>query len=457
MISEKFRRQLREEAGLWKAEGLIDDTVYRQLGDRYQFDSLEQAASNRFVVILMGLGGILLGLGAITFVAANWQEWPRSLRVILLLSILVGFDAGGFYLWQHPTSGAKQRLGIALLLCGAVCLGANIALMAQMFHIGGSPYGLYVVWGLGVLAMAYSLQLRSLGVLSLLLLAIGYWLGIEYALEPGEASWIDLLIRHMAIAGAILFVPLAYWCESRLIFVMALLLIISSLNVTMGAIIPVYQLPGLGVALALILPPAVLWAYDDSQWPGIDGRRFRSLARSFALWLLGILFFFLSFKGVWNIEASDFEDILPGSAFLLVDVLIFIALALWQWFRLARPDRTKQYWGVDSVTAAIAGFLAITGIVTFWHISISPIPEIATYIFNILMFLLATGTIRIGLTEGSRAAFWGGMVLLILQIISRLFEYNTELLLKAFVLVLCGIGVIIAGLWFERHLSRQNV
>ncbi|MGC9526787.1 MAG: DUF2157 domain-containing protein [Limnospira sp.] len=456
MISEKFRRQLREEAGLWKAEGLIDDAIYRQIGDRYQFDSLEQAASNRFVVILMGLGGILLGLGAITFVAANWQEWPRSLRVILLLSILVGFNAGGFYLWQPPTSGAPQRLGIALLLCGALCLGANIALMAQMFHIGGSPYGLYVVWGLGVLAMAYSLQLRSLGVLSLLLLAIGYWLGISEALEPGEASWIDLLIRHMAIAASILFIPLAYWCESRLIFVMALLLIIPSLTVTMGAIIPVYQLPGLGAALVLILPPALLWAYDDSLLPGIDSQRFRSLARSFALWLLGILFFFFSFKGVGNIEASDFDDILPGSAFLLVDVLIFIALALWEWFRLVRPDRTKQYWGVDSVTAAIAGFLAITGIVTFWQISISPIPEISTYIFNILMFLLATGTIRIGLTQGSRVAFWGGMVLLILQIISRLFEYNTELLLKAFVLVLCGIGVIIAGLWFERHLSRQN-
>jgi len=457
VISEKFRRQLRQEAGLWKAEGLIDDGIYRQLGDRYQFDSLEQAASNRFVVILMGLGGILLGLGAITFVAANWQEWPRSLRVILLLGILVGFDAGGFHLWQHPTSGSKQRLGIALLLCGAVCLGANIALMAQMFHIGGSPYGLYVVWGLGVLAMAYSLRLRSLGVLSLLLLAFGYWLGVAYALEPGEASWIDFLIRHMAIAASILFVPLAYWCESRIIFVMALLLIIPSLTTTMGAIIPIYQLPGLGAALALILPPAVLWAYDDSLLPGIDSRRFRSLARSFALWLLGILFFSLSFNGVWDIEASDFEDILPGSAFLLVDVLIFIALALWEWFRLARPDRTKQYWGVDSVTAAIGGFLAATGLVTFWHISISPIPEIATYIFNILMFLLATGAVRIGLTQGSRAAFWGGMVLLILQIISRLFEYDTELLLKAFVLVLCGIGVIVAGLWFERHLSRQNV
>jgi hypothetical protein len=47
------------------------------------------------------------------------------------------------------------------------------------------------------------------------------------------------------------------------------------------------------------------------------------------------------------------------------------------------------------------------------------------------------------------------MILLTLQIVSRTFEYNTELLFKAFVFVLCGVGVILAGLWFERHLSRQ--
>ncbi|WP_280949143.1 hypothetical protein [Limnospira maxima] len=38
-----------------------------------------------------------------------------------------------------------------------------------------------------------------------------------------------------------------------------------------------------------------------------------------------------------------------------------------------------------------------------------------------------------------------------------MFEYETELLLKALVLVLCGIAVIIAGLWFEKNLSRPTL
>ena len=59
MLSDKFRHQLRQEAEQWRAEGLIDASVYEQLCDRYQFNELEASARNRFVVILLGLGSIL--------------------------------------------------------------------------------------------------------------------------------------------------------------------------------------------------------------------------------------------------------------------------------------------------------------------------------------------------------------------------------------------------------------
>lgn len=458
MISEKFRRQLRQEAELWKAEGLVDDGFYQQLADRYQFHSLETSASSRFVLILMSLGGILLGLGAITFVAANWQEWPRLLRVLLLLSVLIGFNTTGFYLWQNSTSESKQRLGNGLLLCGALCLGANIALMAQMFHIGGSPYGLYIVWGLGVLIMAYSLKLRSLSVLAILLLGLGYVLGIDTALSPGELSLIDVLILYMAIASALLFLPLAYWCESRTVFVMAMLAICCPLLVIMERLILIYPMTGLGFAITLILIPAFLWSYRDSQWPQVNGQPFESIAHSLAILFLGVLFFIFSFHYAWKYpNISNFSSLPPHSSFLFINVIVFTALTLWQWLRIVKPSASKRYWGVEASTAAIAGLLTVTAVVSFWHFSISTISQVATYIFNVQMFLLGVGTIRLGLMRGNRSAFWLGMVLLIAQIISRMFEYETELLLKAFVLVLCGIGVITAGLWFERHLSRQSL
>jgi cyanate permease len=70
--------------------------------------------------------------------------------------------------------------------------------------------------------------------------------------------------------------------------------------------------------------------------------------------------------------------------------------------------------------------------------------------------LLAVGLIRDGLALGERSPFWGGMVLLVLGIISRMLEYNTGLLLKSIVFALCGVGIIAAGLWFERNVKPHQ-
>ncbi len=466
MTNEKFRRQLRQEANLWREEELINNSLYQQLSERYQFNSIEKAASNRFVLILFSLGGILLGLGIITFVAANWQEWSKAVKLTLLLSIFLAVNIAGFYLWQtetdtFPAVGIKRRFGEGLFIFGALSLGANISLMAQMFHISGSPYGLFLVWGLGVLTMAYGLELVSLGFISILLFGIGYWQGIAEGsvFSAGEYSWLEFLLEHTAIIGGILFIPLAYWCQSRVIFICSLLLLIPALEVNIATILSLNLPFGFWSAIAIILPIGLLWGYDDSLLPKIETRRFQPLARSLAVWLLGILFFSFSFQNSWqSLEITKADDTIFRAIWGLIDVVLFSFLIFWEWFNLVKPSTIKSVkkWGLDQITSVISGFLIISSVVAFWHISINPIPVVATLIFNIQMFLLGGGLVRIGLAQGNRRAFWGGMVLLTLQIISRTLEYNTELLFKAFVFTLCGIGVMIAGLWFERHLSRQH-
>ena len=458
MISDKFRRQLRSEAKLWQAEGLINAPLYEQLSDRYQFDSLETASRNRFLAILIGLGGILLGLGAITFVAANWQEWPREFRVVLLLSVFVGVNAGGFYLWRTPLSNSREqmgwqkRLGQGLLLLGALSLGANMALMAQMFHIGGSPYGLYLVWGLGVLAMAYSLRLTSLGVVAILLMGLGYWLGIfEWWSSKEEFSWLDILVQHFPLVAGLMFVPLAYWCRSRAIFTLAAIAIVFSLEVSISQGLK----GGWGFAIASVLPPALLWGYDDLILPQAHSRLFQSIARTLALLFLASLFYITSFHGLWDSFPNSIQDKTVIDWIRLLDVAFLAGLTVFEWLRLGRQERKRpQRQGVDLTTNAIAAFLAITALTHLWNLTFTPIPILATFIFNVLLFLLAVGLIREGLAIGNRATFWGGIVLIALQIISRLFEYNTELLLKSFVFALCGIGIIAAGFWYEKHFAK---
>ncbi len=465
MISDKFRRELREQAKLWQAEGLIDTSFYQQLSERYQFNTLETASRNRFLSILISLGGILLGIGVITFVAANWQVWSREARVALLLSLFVAVNAAGFYLWRIPPSrsqssnqnilpatiGRNKLLGEGLLLLGALILGANMALMAQMFHIGGSSYGLFLAWGIGVLGMAYSLRLTSLGVLSALLVGLGYWLAVLDWSSKVEFSWLEVLVRQMPIAASIMFVPLAYWCRSRVIFAIGAIAIIFSLQVSIVQGLN----PSWAAAIFCALPPALLWGYDDAIWPNVHSRLFQPTARSLALLFLAGVFYVLSFHWLWQDSPNPAQ--IPPDWVLLANVAVLGGFTVFEWLRLGRLElrRPKQK-AVDLTTGAIGILILASALIPLFHLSFTPIPQLATFLFNVLSFLLAVGLIREGLALGNRQTFWGGMVLITLQIISRVFEYNTELLLKSFVFVLCGIGVIAAGLWFERHFAQIN-
>lgn len=458
MSSEKFRRQLRQESEKWWAEGFIDATLYEKLSERYQFAQLEGEASNRFIAILMGLGAVLLGLAAITFVAANWQVWSRSLKLVLLISTFIGVNATGFYLWRSKQQRGYQRLGHGLLLLGALLLGANLGLVSQMFHQSGDLYELLVVWGLGVAVMAYSLRLTSLGVLSVLLVAIAYlfswssptvWMGFQGT---------NLVIQHLPLIMSVVFIPLAYWCRSRVIFgLTAITLAVSFLfNFKPYAI----WSQGWLLAIAFVLPPALLWSFSDRIWRrGSSASRpedlFQPVSRSLALWFLGISYFWLAFRWWWWQPSSVINFWANAWTWpVLIDAAILGGVAILGWLELRYElfSRRPQDRVIHSGSIAIA--LLVSAFVLIGHVQLGVVVAIA---FNVLLFLLALGLVRDGLALTDRATFWGGMVLLVLGIISRTLEYDTGLLLKAIVLALCGVGIIAAGLRFERRRHPRRV
>lgn len=460
MVLDDFRRQLRQEAELWRAEGLIDAEQYQQLSERYQFHKLETVARDRFVMVLIGVGSVLLGIGVITFVAANWQAASRELKFTLLLVLFFAVNITGFYLWRQPNQGnqRQQRLGQGLLLLGALILGANLELLAQMFHLGSFGYELFLVWGFGVLAMAYSLRLTFLGLLAIILVQLGYWMGLaEASPSLNEWSWSRLIVQHMPLLSALLFVPLAYWCRSLWIFTLAAIAVVSSLQFNLNPLeILTHTDNSLSwiPAIAFALPPALLWGYDDLLWPTVTSRFFQPFARNLALLFISILLYILSFHSLWQPASSPPVPNNSPSSWLLIDITVLSGLALLEWSQLMQKIISRRvHRRMDHTTGTIACFIAITVLVTSWHLNISPITVLATIAFNALLSILACGLIYQGLTQGQRHAFWGGMVLLTLQILSRMLEYETGLLFKSFVFVLCGAGVIAAGLWFERRLS----
>ena len=457
MASEKFRYQLRQEAQQWRDEGLISPETYEQLATRYRLEELDSASRDRFILIVLGLGFILLGLGVITFVAANWQTWSRPIKVLLLLGLFMGTNCTGFYLWRSPDP-RQSRLGQGLLLLGALSLGANLGLMSQMFHQTGAAYTLYLIWGLGVWAMAHALRLTSLGFMAIILMAIAYCGGIWNFERLGGASGQEL--QQMSLIISFLFIPLAYYCRSRWIFGLSSVLIVFALGVNLAEYLSVADLSNTSFipALLFILPPGLLWSYGDDLLFSNSEVNFEAINRKLAVFYLGCFFYLCSFN-FWDnnfdsTQSGKFIDFAPWS--LLIAPIIFTIGGIWSWWKLGVRRTSNLPWRLDRNSTYIGTILVILFGLIWFNIAVTPIGIAGTIIFNLLLFLLAIILISQSVREGRRFNFWLGIILLILQIFSRMFEYDTGLILKAIALFACGIAAILAGLWFERYLSTVN-
>ena len=278
----------------------------------------------------------------------------------------------------------------------------------------------------------------------------------------------------MPVLAGLMFIPLAYWCRSRWLFRLGAIAVVYSLETSLIRL-ELVDSPAWIAALACALPPALLWAYSDSLWArhSLPPESFDRIARTLAITFLSLLFYILSFHWVWKaspIPAA--EEISPLPWFVLINLLVLGILTSWEWLRLfpqlgvgfsyKKTEKQKGFSFLCSrkyaaspgglLTNSVVGIMIVTSaLVPYWHLRISSLSVAAVWFFNLLLFLLATGLIREGLAQGQRRLFWGGMVLLTLQVFSRMLEYNTDLLFKSLVLFLCGAGITAAGLWFERY------
>lgn len=452
MASEKFRRQLRQESEQWWDEGLIDAQLYGKLAERYEFEEIESQARGQFTTVLISLGGILLGLGVITFVAANWTVWSREVKVILLMVTFLAINTIGFYLWRSPAKNGLQKLGAALLLLGGLTLGANISLVSQMFHQTGELYQLCLVWGLAVWLMGLSLAMPALSILSLLLVGFGYLRGtLDAVYFVSDLSLYHLAIVHMPLLSLVLFLPLAHRSRSRLTFGLAALLFSSSffLNLT---VIATWKLE-----VAIVVPAALLWAYSAQSAKKWIEPSFQAIARNIALVWLAVIFYILSFNNWASISNAPEIFRLSWAIHVMADFVICSSLAIWLWLKLGRRLANFSLTQERSLnTGVIAIMILLTGGSLYIHLNLTSLVVIGPLLFNILFFIISIAAIRDGLALGSRRSFWSGMILLIVGIMTRTLEYNTGLITKAIVFAVCGVGVILAGLWFERNIGQTK-
>ena len=207
MFERGYRRHLEADLVKWVAEGVISGDAAQSIR-KARFG---EAAASRLPAIFAMLGALMLAASVSAFVAANWQEIPRLVRLVGILALI----AGCFFPALLLDRRGMPRGADAAITLATLCFGAGIALVGQMYHLPADwPAGAMLIAIGGLAAAAFT---GKNGPLVIAFVAMTSWsCGRFDAWQWREIHWSFLL----------LFVPgflLALGRENRLLAHVAIL------------------------------------------------------------------------------------------------------------------------------------------------------------------------------------------------------------------------------------------
>ncbi len=148
------------------------EEIYKELlGQGLGIDAIQDAfnqvvtkeekedTQKRIIRIIVTIGAVLVGMGIFSFIAANWQEMTKVIKVSMIVIAMIASYTGGWFLrekWHY------EKTGEALLLLGTIIYGAGIFLVAQMFHTRGNWPDGFILWMIGTIVMAFAAESFSL-------------------------------------------------------------------------------------------------------------------------------------------------------------------------------------------------------------------------------------------------------------------------------------------------------
>ena len=181
-MNRKQVNWLQGEINTWCSEGVISAEIARQLNARYELAKKDQRSIG--LIILGSLGALLIGLGIISLLAANWGDIPRDLRaVISFLPLLISYGAALFIgLKRQQSLALNEPLGIFW----GLSIGAGIALISQTYHLPGDLETFILIWMLLLVPVVW--LTRSLGCVAGFYIGLLFWSGYVQD-KLGVAVW----------------------------------------------------------------------------------------------------------------------------------------------------------------------------------------------------------------------------------------------------------------------------
>lgn len=268
MFERGYRQRLEADLVKWVADGVISGDAAQSIRNA----RFGEEGASRLPAIFAMLGALMLTASVSAFVAANWQEIPRLVRLVGILALIAACFPIALQLGRRAMPWGDD----AAVTFATLCFGAGVALVGQMYHLPGDwPAGAVLV-AIGAVSAA-ALTGKS-GPLVIAFAAMTAWSCGRF----DDAQW-----REIHWPFFLLFVPavaLALGRENRLVAHTAVL----ALSVWLATLMwtPADRLVDGGLVIAIAYMAIGLLALDR-DWPA----EFRALL-SWGAWAFGVLLCF---------------------------------------------------------------------------------------------------------------------------------------------------------------------
>jgi uncharacterized membrane protein len=167
MSESSYRRRLINDLSRWQENGWVTPD-----GAAAILQSLPVPRTRGFTGLIAILGAVLLGLGVLSLIAANWEAIPRPMRLFFLMLALGAAHALGAHLRARGRILAAEA---SMLLAGLI-FAASIALIGQSYHLSGEFSDTVLLFAggcLGAAFLAHSTAMMVLGMAGAL-----FWSGL---------------------------------------------------------------------------------------------------------------------------------------------------------------------------------------------------------------------------------------------------------------------------------------
>ncbi|MBL9133301.1 MAG: DUF2157 domain-containing protein [Verrucomicrobiaceae bacterium] len=429
-MNASHHRWLHEQLPQWERDGLISAESARTLREKHAVDDTQPGLAQ---IVMGALGALLIGIGLISIIGFNWDEFSRPVRLLFAFLPLLGAQVVSLRILQRGGSAAAWMKETAALF-QALATGACIALVSQIYNLGGAWPDFLFWWC--VLSLPLAWIMRSGAVVVFYLIGIAEW--SIHQCDAGKAWHDSALMYPVLLAGVMPFWP--GWRLDR------------PLSVTLRWIMTISAICGLGAAAYFATQSHFeqRWSHGEcTLWQmaftaamlalvPLNAVAVAAPSRHKPQIVLGFLFM-LGF-GVASTFLDSGEELLKGlretAGVPWARGLMIVSAAL------ALIAVMRKRWAVLSVasivlTPALALPLGERG------------AAVVPWLMTLHLFLIGVTLIALELA-GRRGAPRLGATLLCVLILARMFESELSLLAKGTAFILVGVAFLAFNMYMIR-------